>query len=94
MYMHLDGIRHALIFLENKDTQEFKIIKITYDPEVVKPYLVRAYEVQDHKKAFLMDGYLPPKKGTCSGCNSKMAKHCNMRDACYNVGIGRVGLEL
>jgi len=92
MYMHETGIRHGLIFLEDKNTQKFTIIEVVYDPSVVIPFVTRLYEIQDHKTEFLLNGYLPPKKGTCSGCNSKMAKQCNMRDACYQVGIGRVGV--
>ena len=91
MYMYLTGIRHGIILIECKNSQEYEIIFVDYDPEVIKPILARLYEVKDMKKAYILDRVLPPKK--CQKCTSTRAKQCNMRDACYNMGIGRVHLK-
>jgi len=88
MYMHFEGIPFGIILLEDKNDQNYHVIFIQYDSEVVKPFIQRAQMVQTLKREFLSDGTLPQKK--CKGCNDKKAKKCVMRDACFQVGIGRI----
>jgi len=91
MYMYLTGIRYGMILIEDKNSQDYEILMIVYDPSVILPFISRLYAVQEMKKAYILDGVLPPKK--CKKCTSSAAKQCNMRDACYKMGIGRVHLK-
>lgn len=89
-YMYLTGIRKGFVLCEDKNTQEFKIFVYDYDPSVVAPFVERAEQVQYHKQRVFDEGKMVKR---CEGCNKptcKKAEECAMRDACYNVGMGRI----
>lgn len=89
-YMYLTGIRKGFVLCEDKNTQEFKVFVYDYDPSVVAPFVERAEQVQYYKQRVFDEGKMVKR---CDGCNKstcKKAEECAMRDACYNVGMGRV----
>jgi hypothetical protein len=92
LYMHLLGIPQGFVLAEDKNSQDWKPFLAEYDPEVVKPILARLNTVQEMKQAFLKYKEMPPRK--CKKCDSKRAKECGMRDACFNVGIGRIRFNM
>lgn len=83
--------RKGFVLVDNKDTQEIKIVPVKYDKEKVKPYVERLKEIQRLKREFIENKKMPKRK--CDNCNCKRASECNMRDACFNIGIGRIRLE-
>lgn len=86
------GIAHrkGFVLMDNKDTQEIKIVPVIYSKEKVRPFVDRLKEIQLMKKDFVNHGVLPERK--CKNCDCKRAAKCNMRDACWNIGKGRVKL--
>ena len=59
---------------------------------VIAPFIERGEQVQYYKDRALNQGKMVKR---CEGCNKstcKKAEECAMRDACYNVGMGRVRL--
>lgn len=82
--------RKGFVLVDSKDDQEVRIVPVVYSNEKVKPFIFRLKEIQEFKNVFLETGELPGRK--CKECDEKKANSCNMRDACFNVGIGRVKL--
>lgn len=90
---HYTGVPHkkGFVLVDNKDNQEIKVVPVIYDKEKVRPYIERLKEIQRLKKEFEEEHKVP--KRMCSTCNEKRASQCNVRDACWNIGKGRVKLD-
>lgn len=94
MYMHFTGIKKGIILCEDKNTQNFKVFIVNYDPEVVAPYIERLEAVKYYKQRVFDEGKMVKR---CEQCTSKVCKRaigCAMRDACWNTGKGRVRLDV
>lgn len=90
LYMHLLGIRDGFVLAEDKNTQDFKVFILTYDYERLMPIISRLETVVSMRNAFLSDKEIPAR--TCKNSDCSRANECNMKDACFNIGIGRVRL--
>lgn len=105
-YMHLcikkeklkgtwNGIDYTRGFVlnEDKNTQDFKLEVYDYEPDLVQPFADRADEIiyryhrvfEEHK---MVRG---PKDATDPKC--KRCKDCFMREACWNIGNGKVRID-
>lgn len=83
--------KKGFVLVDSKDDQEIKVVPVIYDKEVVRPYVERLKNIQVMKNQFIKEHKVPPRK--CLTCNEKRASECNMRDACWNIGKGRVKLD-
>lgn len=83
--------RKGFVLMDSKNDQNFKVVPVYYDKEKVRPYVDRLKEIQTMKQEYLEQGILPNRKCDCSTC--KRAEKCNMRDACWQIGKGRIPLE-
>lgn len=83
----------GFVLCEDKNTQDFKLFIYDFDKKFVQPYIDRMTDVQIYKKDYLNNGTLPPKCESCTDCHCKKALECNMLNACYNVGFGKVKLK-
>lgn len=81
--------RDGFVLVDNKDTSDIKIVPVHWCKEKAAPYIERLKDIQDMKNAFLEEHEVPPRCGSCTSCDCKRAKECGMRDACWNVGLGR-----
>ena len=80
----------GIVLCDDKNTQDFKVFIYDYDPMIVAPFVERCEAVQYYKNRVLKEHKMVSR---CKGCNKptcKTAEGCALRDACYNVGIGRV----
>ena len=94
MYMHFTGIHDGIILCDDKNTQNFKIFMVKYNPDIVAPYIERLEAVQYYKNRVLEEGKMVKR---CPQCTSKVCKRaitCPMRDACWDCGKGRVKLDV
>lgn len=90
IYMHFTGIPETIVIAECKNAKaDFKTFHVPYKPELVRPYLERLVRIRKMKNLFIKSKELPPKLLKCKHDKCTRAKQCNMRDACYNIGIGR-----
>jgi len=89
-YMYLTGIPSGFVLVEDKNDQNFKVLIAKYDKEEMAPYIERLEAIQEYKQRFVKEKKVPKRICPCS--IHKRALKCNMRDACYNIGIGRVKL--
>ena len=88
------GVSHrkGFVLVDSKDDQEIRIVPVKYNKEKVVPYVERLKAIQDMKKEFMESKELPKRK--CANCDTKRASQCNMRDACFNIGKGRIKLNV
>lgn len=93
-YMHLTGIKKGFVLSEDKNHQDFRVEVYDYDPKLVQPFIDRAEAIREayinlmenHKMAKRPQD---AKKPDCKRCST-----CPMRDACWNIGIGRVMIDV
>lgn len=90
LYMHLTDIHEGFVLVEDKNNQEFKVIPVPYDAKKLAPYIERLEAIQVAKNKVLKTKKTPKKK--CDSSKCKRALKCNMRDACFDTGIGRIKL--
>jgi hypothetical protein len=91
MYMYLTGIDRGFVLVDNKNDQNFKIIMLHHDEELILPYIERLEQIQKYKHTFLTKKK-PPKR-ICDSPTCKRATRCNMLEACFNIGEGRKRLK-
>lgn len=96
MYMentYGDGADAGFVLVEDKNDQNFKVLLVEeVDPAELEPYIERLEMIQEYKGIFLEERKMVPRHKSCTSSSCKMAQKCNMRDACWNIGMGRVRL--
>lgn len=84
--------RKGFVLCEDKNTQDFKVEVYDFQPELVKPYVERLERVKESAQRFKETKKPPKRHEMCDSPECKMASTCPMRDACWNIGEGRVRL--
>ena len=86
------GVAHkkGFVLVDDKNDQEIKVVPVVYDKEKVVPYVNRLKNIQKYKKKFIEENKVPSRK--FDSPDHKKCSKCNMRDACWNIGIGRIRL--
>lgn len=91
LYMWLTGIHKGFVLCDDKNTQEFKVFAYDFDKDLILPFKQRLEAINQYKQEFVEERKMV--KGICSKSTCKKAMDCNMRDACFNVGMGRIKLS-
>lgn len=91
-YMYLTGAERGFTLCEDKNSQDIKIKIYNYEEEKVKPFIDRLEAIKQAKDNLYKTKKMVARKQGCNTVGCKTADACPMRDACYNVGIGRVKL--
>lgn len=83
----------GFVLNEDKNTQEFKLEVYNYEPPLVEPFAGRADSITYHYDRVFEEHKMVarPKDATSSTC--KRCVQCFMRDACWNIGMGKVRLK-
>lgn len=89
-YLCFEKLKWGFVLAEDKNDQEFKVFIVKRNVEQGRKYLERLVAIKDAKKHFIESGKMPKK--VCASCDCKQAQTCNMKDACFNVGMGRIKL--
>jgi len=92
-YSHVTGVPHreGFVLADDKNSQDIKIFTVEYNKEKVRPQIMCLKTIQEMKDIFINDHKAPERICDCSTC--KRASTCAMRDACWNIGKGRVKLS-
>lgn len=83
LYMHFLGLKRAILLIENKNDQSFKVWVIEHDPDLIKPYRDRWYAVKGNTQVVRNQGMNKLKPRVCASPNSPLAKKCPMREVCF-----------
>lgn len=92
-YMHQTGINKGIVLCEDKNTQDFKIEVYDYDDSLCAPYIERSELIVHYYHRVLNEHKMVkrPKEATSPDC--KKCKKCFMREACWNIGAGRIRIK-
>ncbi len=82
--------KKGFVLCDDKGAQEFKTFVYDYEPETVAPFIERCESIQYYYNVFKEEHKMVPRHKECDSSTCKMAEKCPMRDACYNIGMGRV----
>lgn len=94
-YMYLEKIAQGFVLVEDKNDQNFKVLLVDdLDITELEPYIERLEMIQRYKGILIEEKKMVDRHKSCSSATCKMAAGCNMRDACWNVGMGRVKLNV
>lgn len=82
----------GFVLAEDKNTQDFKLEVYDFNLSLVQPFLDRCKEVKQGYKTFKQQGKMVPRPADAKSFDCKRCSGCPMRDACWNVGQGRIRL--
>lgn len=105
-YMHLcikklkaqgkwNGIDYTKGFVlsDDKNTQDFKLEVYDYDPTLVEPYASRAESIMYHYDKVFAEHKMVARPADAKSADCKRCKECFMREACWNIGAGKVKIK-
>ena len=92
LYMSLTGVHDGFVLCEDKNTQDIKVFPYKYNPEEIKEVITRLENIQYYKNRLITKHKMVPRHNKCTSSTCPMAEKCAMRDACWNVGKGRIKL--
>lgn len=82
LYLHLLNLKHGLVLVENKNTQELKVWCVEYNREMVQPYLDRIYHFRTALHKVETDKGLPDR--VCSSKSDRNAEKCLACNVCFS----------
>lgn len=82
----------GFVISEDKNTQDFKVEVYDINTEVTEPFVTRCKEIKAAYKKFKVDGTMVSRPNDAKDFSCKRCKECPMRDACWNIGGGRIKL--
>lgn len=94
LYMFFEGIDKGFVLVDDKNSQDFKVLLITdidENDEDIARCLDILKKIQVHKKRFVEKKKPPEKLPACQTPDSKRALKCNMREACFGIRRERIG---
>lgn len=102
-YMHLciedlkkkgkwNGIDYTKGFVlnEDKNTQDFKLEVYDYDPTLIEPFAGRADSIMYHYDRVFEEKKMVKRPDDAKSPTCKRCKECFMREACWNIGNGKI----
>lgn len=82
----------GFVLSDDKNTQDFKIEIYDYQPALVEPFAERAESIMYHYNRVFEEGKMPKRPADAKTPDCKRCKDCFMREACWNIGKGRIRL--
>ncbi len=83
LYMHMLGLKKAIILWENKNTQDYHTWVRDYDEALARPYIERLNLLKRYLVLYRERGKLPVRNSHCVSKTDERAKKCPLRDACF-----------
>lgn len=91
-YMYLTGLQKCFVLSEDKNTQDIKLEIYDFDPDVVAPFIKRCEEIKAAYKRAHTEGKMVSRPADAKDPECKRCHDCPMREACWNIGKGKVRL--
>ena len=92
-YMYLRGIHKGFVLNDNKNNQQFRLEIYDYNPKVVEPFIDRCEQIKYYYNRLIKEKKMIARPSGCKSIKSRLCSKCNMQEACWNIGSGRVKLE-
>ncbi len=92
-YMKNAGVKKGVVLSDDKNTQDFKIEVYDYDEDAVAPWIERAEEIVYRYGRVFDEGKMVTRPLQAKSPNCKMCEKCFMKDACWNIGAGKVRIN-
>lgn len=92
-YMHNLGFKHGIVLSEDKNTQDFKIEIYDYDSKLVAPFVERAESIIYYYNRVITEHKMVARPKEAKNPDCKKCKECPLKDACWNIGMGRIRLD-
>lgn len=92
-YMHLTGIKKGFVLCDDKNTQEFRLEVHDYDPSLVEQFQDRAEAIVKAYKNVVENKKMARRPVDAKSPDCKRCKECALKDACWNIGQGRVRID-
>lgn len=89
-YMFLTGIKKGFVLSEDKNTQDFKVEVYDFDSELIAPFQDRAEQIKYYYNRVLNEHKMVARPSDCKSSDCKRCSKCAMRDACWNIGKGKI----
>lgn len=83
----------GFVLNEDKNTQDFKLEVYDYDPAQVDKFADRAESIIYNYNRVFEDHKMVKRPSEAGSPSCKKCKDCFMKEACWNVGKGRIRLE-
>lgn len=82
----------GFVLSEDKNTQDFKLEVYSYDPILVAPFVERAESIMYHHDRVFEQHKMVARPSDAKSPESRRCSNCFMREACWNIGKGKVRL--
>lgn len=82
----------GFVLSDDKNTQDFKLEVYDYDPSLNAPFIDRAESIIYNYNRVFDEHKMVKRPKDAKEPECKRCKECFMRDACWNIGMGKVKL--
>ncbi len=83
----------GFVLSEDKNTQDYKLEVYDYDPTLVEPFAGRADSIMYHYDKVFEEHKMVARPKDAIAPDCKRCKDCFMREACWNIGNGKIRLN-
>lgn len=83
----------GFVLSEDKNTQDFKIEIYDYDPTKIELFAGRAESIMFHYNRVFEENKMVGRPKDANSPTCKRCKECFMREACWNIGKGKVRID-
>ena len=80
----------GFVLSEDKNTQDFKIEVYDYEPVLIEPFASRADSIMYHYDRVFEEHKMVARPKDANSPTCKRCKECFMREACWNIGKGKI----
>ena len=82
----------GFVLSDDKNTQNFKLEVYNYDPVSIAPYIDRAESIMYNYNRVIEEHKMVKRPADAKKPDCKRCSKCAMKDACWNIGMGRIKL--
>src|SRR6266702_1063838 len=86
-YLFFTDLQKAILLIENKNNQDFKVYVMERDEELFRPYEFRVDEINGNTYMVKNHGLKMLSERVCHSPQDKLAQQCPMRDLCFSERV-------
>ena len=83
----------GFVLSDDKNTQSFRVEIHNYDPKLAAPFVERAESIMFYYDRVFEEHKMVKRPPDAVSPQCKRCSKCFMRDACWNIGMGRIKIE-